>query len=187
MRTIAADFLSKFHPHGYIPIPIETIVESDFEIDIVPVPGLKDQIDIDSYPTSDLKEIHVDEYVYKHHENRYRFSLAHEISHVILHKEIFEQLTFSTIEEWKNVVTSAIHPDEYGWIEWQAYTLAGLILVPPSALSTTFQEKIRLAGGAGVSASEISSDESLRAIIENSVAADFVVSAEVIRKRAEAD
>ena len=187
LRSISVAFLAEHHPEATIPVPIERIVERDFAMDIVPVPGLHDLIDIDSYPTSDLTEIHVDDFVYKKRPKRYRFSLAHEISHLVLHKDIFEQLSFTTIAEWRNVITAGIPPDEYGWIEWQAYALAGLILVPEADLKTHFDEMVQQAGNAGMSFDVIAGDEAARAFFHERIGETFVVSGEVISKRMKAD
>ncbi|MCH7989189.1 MAG: ImmA/IrrE family metallo-endopeptidase [Planctomycetes bacterium] len=89
--------------------------------------------DIDSFITSDFTAIYIDENVYDSRPQRYRFSLAHEISHVIIHGDVFEELAFSTITEWKQSVTS-IPEKKYGYLEFQANSLAGLILVPPDNL-----------------------------------------------------
>lgn len=77
LRQVAADFLAKHHAAGSIPVPIERIIEFEFDIDIVPVPGLHRGFDIDSYLTSDLGEIHVDESVYKRQPGRYRMRGCH--------------------------------------------------------------------------------------------------------------
>jgi Zn-dependent peptidase ImmA (M78 family) len=63
------------------------------------MPGLQTNFDTAAYITSDLTEIRVDQSVYETRENRYRFSLAHELAHKILHAEVFQQLSFSTIAE----------------------------------------------------------------------------------------
>ncbi len=55
LRQIAHKFLAEHNPTGEIPVPIEKIVEFRFEMDIVPVPGLHEQLNVDSYITSDLK------------------------------------------------------------------------------------------------------------------------------------
>ncbi len=73
IRRKADDFISRYHPEGAIPIPIEEIVEFQLKMDIVPVPGLHKVIEADGFTTSDLKEIHVDGDVYEFHTNRYRF------------------------------------------------------------------------------------------------------------------
>ncbi len=184
LRKEAEKFLAKHNGAHAIPVPIDHIVEYDLGIDIVPTPGLHDNFDVDSYPTSDLTEIHVDEYVYKHRPARYRFSLAHEVSHLLIHKDVFAQLRFSTIDGWKEVVRS-IPEDQYSWIEWQAYSLGGLILVPTDDLETVFGHAAGLAERAGIRLAE-ASDEAKR-ILASHVARYFDVSIDVVTRRVKAD
>lgn len=184
LRDIAEKFLDEHYSSRELPIPIEHIVEFGFGIDIVPMPGLHDHFDIDSFPTSDLKEFRVDEFVYKRRPGRYRFSLAHELSHLIIHRDIFAQLTFSSITEWKQVVAS-IPPDQYQWIETQAYSLAGLILVPPKQLEVVLKETAEKAKGAGVSIEDPS--EEIKNIIATQIARIFDVSRDVINRRMKYD
>lgn len=184
LRTVAGDFLQQHHPEGTIPIPIERIVEFAFEIDIVPTSGLQNQFEIESYITSDLTAIHVDEFTYKSRTNRYRFSLAHELSHVVLHRAVFDQLRFSTVSEWKAAV-NAIPPVAYSSIEWQAYSLAGLILVPGRPLAHIFEEVEGQARAAGVDLRGATNDG--RKIVESHIARHFSVSIDVVRKRLKAD
>jgi Zn-dependent peptidase ImmA (M78 family) len=165
-------------------VPIEKIVEFRFGIDIVPVPGLHSQFDIDSYITSDLKEIRVDEFVYKDRETRYRFSLAHELSHSILHQDVFKELKFSTVLEWKSAVGS-IPPEDYSWIEHQAYCLAGLILVPQAKLKIIFNEVVQKAKAAGIDLKARSRDA--RKTAESHMARKFVVSIDVVQRRLKYD
>ncbi len=70
IRRRAMEFLAKHHASDTIPVPIEKIVDLDFGMEIVPVPGLHKNFDVDAYITSDLQEIRVDEYVYESRENR---------------------------------------------------------------------------------------------------------------------
>lgn len=79
LRAKAAEFLDKYNPKCKIPVPIEKIVEFDFGLDIVPVPGLQDSFDVVAYSTKDRQEIRVDKHVFESRETRYRFSLAHEL------------------------------------------------------------------------------------------------------------
>jgi hypothetical protein len=180
LRVIAAEFLKQHHPSGEIPIPIEQIIEFRFGLDIVPVPGLLDEFDVDAYITGDLTEIRVDRFIMEHRLARYRFSLAHELAHLLLHKDVFKALKFSTIDEWKAAMQS-IPSDDYSWIEWQAYCLAGLILVPERPLKDLFEEKAEEAKRAGVVLSE--ADDAMRRIVESHLGRYFEVSADVIGRR----
>ena len=114
LRRTASGFLNKFHASGSIPIPIEEIVDLKFGIDIIPTPGLHLSFDIDAFVTSDFSAMYVDKFVYESRPNRYRFSLTHELAHVILHREIFQQLSFSSIAEWVATVPG-IPEDDYQW------------------------------------------------------------------------
>lgn len=164
--------------------PIEKIVEFRFGLDIVPVPGLQQEFDVDAYITSDLTEIRVDRFIQEKRPNRYRFGLAHEISHFLIHQDVFKALKFSTIEEWKTVICS-IPDDQYSWIEWQAYSLGGLILVPSRPLQDLFGTKLEEAKRAGIDLQEI--DEGMRKTIESHMGRYFEVSADVIRRRMKYD
>lgn len=88
LRQHAEDFLSEHHPGRQIPVPIEQIIEFRFGIDIVPMPGLSN-FDTVAYISHDLTEIRVDDFVYHHRPNRYRFSLAHELGHRVLHADVY--------------------------------------------------------------------------------------------------
>jgi len=180
LRPIAEKFLGEHCPLREIPIPIEHIVDNCFGIDIVPTPGLHKSFDIDSFVTSDFTAIYVDEYVYDSRPQRFRFSLSHEISHVIIHGDVFEKLAFSTITEWKQVVTS-IPEKEYGLLEFQANSLAGLILVPPDNLKISFDESIGMAENEGVSLDDPT--DVAAEIIEGFLAERFDVSRAVINRR----
>jgi hypothetical protein len=184
LRAAADDFLREHHPSGELPVPIEKIVEFRFGLDIVPVPGLQDGFDVDAYITSDLSEIRVDRFIQQKRPTRYRFSLAHELAHLIIHQEVFAQLKFSTIEEWKAVISS-IPEQQYGFIEWQAYCLGGLILVPPKPLKEIFEVKVKEASAAGLDLYEV--DEDYRKIVHNHIGGYFDVSGDVIKRRMKYD
>ena len=125
-----------------IPVDIECLIERKFKLDIVPVPGMKQNLDIDGSCSSDLKEILVDEYVYRNFENRYRFTIAHELGHVVLHSEYFKKLEFSSVPEWKNTLAQL---DEYdrAKMEYQSNVFAGHILVPSETLGEQFRTQLQ--------------------------------------------
>lgn len=140
IARVADEFLGTHHPSGELPIPIEEIIEFDCAIDIVPIPGLMSDLDIDAFMTADLKEIRVDQYIQQKVLTRYRASLAHEVSHSLIHREFFEQLKFGTVAEWKQVLAS-LDESEISRLESQARLLGALILVPPAQL----QEQVKIA------------------------------------------
>lgn len=79
VRQEAEDFLAAYHEERTLSIPIEEIAEFDFEIEIVPMLGLQQELRVDAFLTSDLERIFVDEEVMRDSPVRYRFSLAHEL------------------------------------------------------------------------------------------------------------
>ena len=94
IRSKAGGFLEQTHPTGAIPVPIEIMVER-LGVDIVPLPELQANYDIDGTISSDATALYVDEWVSQHRANRYRFTLAHEIGHVVLHSPLFEYVEAS--------------------------------------------------------------------------------------------
>jgi hypothetical protein len=185
LRRRADEFLRKHHPSGILPVPIERIIEFDFKLDIVPMPGLLDNFEVDAFITSDLSEIRVDRFIQEKRPKRYRFSLAHELAHLLVHRDVFRELTFSTIEEWKEVLQS-IPEYDYRWIEQHAYNLAGLILVPAKPLKDRFEDCVAAAAKAGIEWSTLD-DRMQRPILDNIGRTPFDVSADVIKKRLKFD
>jgi len=49
-------------------------------------------------------------------EYRLRFSVAHEIGHLVLHRDIYAGLQHATAAQWFDYI-SAIPEVEYGWVE----------------------------------------------------------------------
>lgn len=193
LRTEATEFLAKYHPTGTIPIPIETIAEQGFGVDIVPVPGLQrilqdDDQGVVGFVTSDLREIRVDEWVWNHRYNRYRFTIAHELGHVVLHRELLLLRQYRSVGEWKAFINS-IPVDEHRWYEWQAHAFAGLVLVPGAPLRQAFSvrvaEVLRAVKQEGVPLATVA--DTVWDITLDMVADDFEVSTEVVERRAVKD
>lgn len=138
LREIAKTVLDTYHPSRTLPVPIEEIIEFKFGLDIIPIPGLQKIIEVDAFLSQDLKSISVDEAVYDGRQRRYRFSLAHELGHLVLHKEIYKELSSNSVVDWKKNIQQL--PDkEYSLLEWQAQNFAGLLLVPPEELAWEVQ------------------------------------------------
>ena len=159
----------------------------DLHLDLVPVNGLREQLDIEALLMGDLKAILVDKraFMSPRLEYRLRFSVAHEIGHLILHRDIYAGLKHATATGWFDYI-SAIPDVEYGWVEWQAYEFAGRLLVPPDALREAFQAAIQSAQAAGYS-DWLAADEAALDYIATRIATKFGVSAELIAKRLRVD
>ena len=177
LRHAAEHFLRKYHPDGSYPVPIEEIIEFKLGLDIVPLPDLHRAFDVDGFLAAGRMSISVDEGVYQSRPGRYRFTLAHEVGHFVLHKSLYDEHKFRTIDEWKEFI--ARFPDkEYSWFEWQAYEFAGHILVPGHHLEKRFRYHKKRLRSLGFC------DETVIVYtLAGLLAKDFVVSREVIQRR----
>jgi hypothetical protein len=86
-----------------LPVPIEEIVEFGFELEVVPIDGILDDLEVDAFLTSDLKRVYVDAFVLQHRRRRYRFSLAHELAHHELHRRLYEESRVASVRDWRAV------------------------------------------------------------------------------------
>ena len=142
LKKAAEDFSAKYNPEKTVPVPIDSIIESRLNIDIVPMAGLKEELDNDGFISRDFTTIHIDQNIYFNVEIRYRFSLAHELGHFILHKEIYRDLNYRTVEDWADTYEE-IDSDDYGKLEFQANHFAGCLLIPDFAFWPLFQETLK--------------------------------------------
>lgn len=142
IASVACSFL-KENSLASIPINIERVIESNYRMDIVPLPGLQNAFDVVGFSSSDCTVIYVDDFVYKQRYFRYRFTLAHELGHKVIHHKYLSKLKFSSIAEWTKVIDQ-LDPWDYEKMEYQAYTFAGLVLVPPEFLKTEFNKQLHI-------------------------------------------
>ncbi len=107
----------------------------NLKLNIEPEHGLLSDYDIDAYLKSDLTGIVVDykRYMDERFINRLRFSFAHELGHLFLHKEIYEQFGIHDTATWKEFMLN-ITEIEYKFFEYQANEFAGRVLVPRERL-----------------------------------------------------
>lgn len=180
INLAAENFLKTYHPPATIPTPIEEIIEFTLGIDIIPLHGLHQAFDTDGFISSDLKSISVDLFVYESRLGRYRFTLAHEIGHLVLHSELYKEICFNKVEDWKKFIHT-FPEKEYRWFEWQAYAFAGLILVPTKQLLQRFKTAIKHVQTLGISI-EDNKDVAVDTIADL-LAKDFICSKEVIQRR----
>jgi Zn-dependent peptidase ImmA (M78 family) len=136
IRDQAEAFRRKYvNPPNKIPIPIIEIVELQLRITPIPVPGLLQSIDVDGFLSNDLKSIYIDQSIYldDRYENRLRFTFAHEIGHLVLHKDEIQQCNFRNGDEWLHFREDMLEDDLF-YFEQQAYEFAGRLLVPIDSL-----------------------------------------------------
>lgn len=175
LRRQADAFLGKYHAGSSIPIPIDRIIDHQLQIYVLAVPGLEEAIEMAGYTSSDLTEIAVDHHVYYHQPGRYRFTLAHEVGHVILHAELYREHRFNTIDQWKQFIRTQTPLDMIS-LETQADCFAGLILAPKRTLEQVLRDVIGQVKAYGVNQRQ----DFVKGLIVDMVASRLEVSSGVI-------
>lgn len=141
LGEISHGFLVSHHSSLKLPIPIELIAEKSLGIELVPVIDLKKRFDVEACLSSSLTAIFIDYKMYMEYENRSRFSIAHEIGHLVLHSEIFKNLNIKSELDVLNL-SKNIKEEDYGWLEYQAYSFAGHVLVPQGKLLEEVEKRL---------------------------------------------
>lgn len=121
-----------------LPVDIEHIVDVRMDLRIVPVPGLYASLGIKAYISSNWKEIMVDKGAYENERLRLalNYSYAHEIGHLVLHKEIYDALRMATMADYycfteeKNSDGNSFHRNA----EIQANMFAKFLMIPTAPL-----------------------------------------------------
>jgi Zn-dependent peptidase ImmA (M78 family) len=118
-----------------IPIDIENIVEVKNRILIYPIENLPQK----AYLTKDLKNIYVNLNLYNdpRYANMYRFILAHEFGHFTLHKYVYDQANYNSIDDYKIFINN-FNEKQYKYFEWQANQFAGNLLVPDKKITEEY-------------------------------------------------
>ena len=144
---IADNFLHEYYPSFSLPIPIENIIELKLELSIFPVKNLESGCEIDGSLSKDFKTILIDERTFEKSVKRARFTLAHEVGHYILHRDIFRKSGgFKTEQEFINFQNN-LEDGEYKRLEIQAFRFAEEILFPKQELKKVVEKKVIEFGG----------------------------------------
>lgn len=92
LESLAEAFLDEFDkPVDSLPVEIDLIIQRDLKIEIIPFISLEQRYGLHGYLALSLKTIYIDQYIMDtdSFERRYRFTLAEEVAHLILHKNLF--------------------------------------------------------------------------------------------------
>jgi len=142
LNVKASLFIKKYSLSKNFSLDIDFIVEKYLSIKIIPIPNLRNLLGIEGFISGDLSEIKIDEWYYFNRSNRARFTLAHEVGHVILHEGIYKQaekFDFKVNSDYYSFHDS-ISKKYYDRAEWQANQFAGLVLVPVKKLKQKIYE-----------------------------------------------
>lgn len=184
MWTKADNFRKEYWPENTLPIDMEQIIEMKMGIFIEPIPDLRREHDIDAFLKRDYSGVVVDleSFMEDRFQNRFRFSLAHEIGHLILHRNLFEKYPIRSIEEWGLFITE-IPDDQYRYIEYQANEFAGRLLVPGNVLMKEVENCVDLIKDPELIEFLKKSPEAIFPSISPMISRVFGVSDEVIQLR----
>lgn len=133
VKIQAEAFLHQYHSSRELPVPIEEIIDNDIGLHIVLFPNLYRVYRHSGFLSHDHKMIFVDEYQYYNYPGKYRFTLAHEIGHYVLHPEFYNIHKFRDLEDyiqWRlSLPSETLH-----WLNTHAGWFAGCVLVPSDLL-----------------------------------------------------
>ena len=182
----AEDFRADFWPEDPLPIDMEKIVERRMNLNIEPEHNLLSELDIDAYLKVDLTGIIVDHDCYMNEKfiNRLRFSLAHEIGHFFLHKDIYSSFSIVDSSAWKEFMKNI--PDrEYGFFEYQANEFAGRALVPRKRLILEMESCLQKVQEIGLIKLVTKDPAAVLSSISPTLCKPFGISDQVIERRVE--
>jgi hypothetical protein len=137
IHRAAHEFLRQNWEGGGIPVDIELLVEKQ-DYFIIPLPGLRSLLGIDACSRISTKEIYVDGDFYSNPKlvNRFRFTLAHELGHFILHETEYLGIECAKIRngvEWARLVRDTMLMNVR--LESEADEFAGELLVARGELA----------------------------------------------------
>ncbi|MFA5051009.1 MAG: ImmA/IrrE family metallo-endopeptidase [Patescibacteria group bacterium] len=134
IKKMADEFRNRYWGES-LPVDIEKIIDGKLKIQIIPIPNLRRDCDMDAHISFNWQFLYVDADMYKddRQQNRLRFSFAHEIGHYILHENIYSDFKLNNIYKLYEII-GQIPAEQYGYLETQANKFAGYLLVPREKL-----------------------------------------------------
>lgn len=134
LEKTAENFLKKYAQGKYDnrALLVEWVIES-FGYYIFPIPGLAEIAE--AYIPAKPGYIFVDEEQYLNGTSfRWRFTIAEELAHILIHRPIFEGKSTKQIGQMQEIFSD----DDYRIIEKNAKFLAGCILMPRAEFKARF-------------------------------------------------
>jgi len=131
-KEIAENFLEKHNfRKGIIPTDIEMLIKKS-GIVIVAFDGLKKDYSVKGLVAKDVKndgpvKIFIDARHYEEDEFEYKFTLAEELGHILLHFDFYDRV--HTVDDYIKI-SNSINDDDYRRFEQQARNIASFLLLP---------------------------------------------------------
>lgn len=135
-------FRANYEVLNCFPVDIDTFLECDLQLEIVPFPRLRARTAAEAILSLDFTTVFVDSDCFQNDTlwNRMKFSLAHEIGHLILHRDFLEGLNILNENDWFKFMNNMTTGDaSYCFLEHHANWFAGMLLVPSDELVRIFQ------------------------------------------------
>lgn len=174
LEKISEDFL-KAHAKGKYDnrmLLIEPLIES-YGYTIFPIPGLCEIAE--AYIPAKPGYIFVDENQYLNASSyRFRFTIAEELAHILIHRPIFEGKSVAEITKIQEAFTDA----DYQTIERNAKYLAACILMPKNEFKSRFQHFHQ------IQSQQTSNSLKIHRYVARQLSMDFFVSVHSIALRA---
>jgi len=177
-----ADEFRQQHWGEKIPVDIELIAERQLGLIVIPIANLRYTAHTEAFLSGDLSELVYDPAL---PDVRVRFSVAHELGHYLLHREVITKLRSGSYEEWKDM-QHEIPEALWSRAEYQAYEFAGRLLVPLQLLMEELRKLKPLVELARKQLPDLTADD-VKEHLATKVARAFDVSYDVIIKRLDAE
>jgi hypothetical protein len=179
LESLAQDFRDLYLPRSTGAIDIETIVECDLGIRIVPLHNLSRPSGSKAWLCCGGDTICVDVRLQRNHPDKYRMSITHEVAHARLHADLLPQRSFRGPDDFIRF-HEGLTLGQINTMEAEARQWAGRVLVPRAELRTVFHHTLaRIATYIGA---ETISDIG-RFIVQDLIAQHFGVSLPSVRAR----
>ncbi|MDR1011706.1 MAG: ImmA/IrrE family metallo-endopeptidase [Opitutaceae bacterium] len=163
-----------------IPVDILSLAELGLGLNIIPIDGLCQKYGIDAALCPSFDGIYIDQESYVFWEkgpawkqNRLRFTVAHEIGHLVLHRD--RAVRFRTRDEFIRHFTEPRYD-----VEQEANEFAGRLLVPLERLRKFYDDFADAMNASGIAFRQ---DDGMRERLADSVAPKFGVHRQVISTR----
>lgn len=145
IEKVVEGFLDTHYKSKKLPIDVEYILQFSLKIELNVIPNLKKLSGVECYINTSFTMITIDSDYFDKYVARARFSIAHEIGHLVLHKDYYNSHPFNTTSEYIKTMQSITEADNKR-LEIQANIFAGYLLMPTPQLNQEIK-KITLALG----------------------------------------
>jgi len=149
IRSNAESFTLKYNPKYDCPVLIENIANTSLDLSIFPVKDFHKITGYDGTISQDFKSILVDQDIYMKVYKRARFTIAHEIGHLVLHSNLFD--AGKTKPPMQNFIDyqNSVSVTDWSNLEKQAFLFAQEVLMPHDIYMEAAELEISKLGGIG--------------------------------------